>query len=1086
MKKFTILIFAILFFGFAKADSNPVFARFPALSPNGKTIAFSYQGDIWTVAVAGGKAYRLTIHQAYESNPKWSPDGKKIAFSSNRFGQNDIFIVNANGGLPERITYHSAGNVLTDWSAAGNLLFQSNRNYRQIEWESELQNISALGGTPSRLFDAFGSEAVISPNGRFIAFVKGECRIAREQYQGSANRDIWLYDNQLKTYEKLTTFAGQDYHPVWGNNSTLYFISSRNGKYNIFSLGIDENGKTTSKPKQITDEKTNQIRFFDVSKDNKTIVFEKDIDLYSVNTSGGEIKKIAIDIATDYRFYPYETKTYTNEIGEYEVSPNGKYSAFIIHGELFITENDKKKSLTRNLSNSPQREKDISWLNDSAIIFSSDRAGKYDLYLVKSSDSKQTNLLKSLKHQVIQLTKSAEDERYAKVSPNGKKITFIRGGNFGKMKFIVADINENGLISNEKILLDNWSAPDFVRWSPDSKWLAYSQEDLTFNAEIYILAADGSQKPVNVSMHPRGDYSPVWSADGSKLGFISARNNQDDDVWFVWLKKEDSQKTSQDWEEEDDEKEKPKEPEVKKDKKSKKKGKNKDKSESDDVTPIQIDFENIHERLVQLTSLSGDEGNLAISNDGKSFYFSSVAPGNDGRDLFKINWDGKDLASVTNGGVNPRNVKIDKAGDFVYMNLKGKLSRLSTKGKEMENLPVSAKLKIDYKAELNQVFDEAWRGLRDGFYDPEFHGQNWEELKLKFKPYCLQASTKTDFMYMFNTMLGQLNASHMGLYGRDREKTQSEKTGLLGVDIKPLAQGVEIIRVVPNSPADKIASKLNKSDVILAVNGISVNEKVNFWSLLANTANEKVLLQVKNAQGIQREVVIRPVSSLRNQLYDEWVKDRRKLTEKYSGGKLGYLHIRGMSMPSFERFERELTAAGYGKEAIVIDVRYNGGGWTTDYLMAILNVKQHAYTIPRGAEKSLSNNKKYRNYYPFAERLPFFAWNKPSIALCNAASYSNAEIFSHAYKNLGIGTLVGKPTFGAVISTSGLGLLDGSYVRMPFRGWFVKANDMNMDKEPARPDIELDNSPDCRAKGVDEQLKKACEVLLEQIKNSPK
>jgi len=1077
MKKLSLLIFNLLLLMSAKADDNPTFARFPSLSPDGTTIAFSYQGDIWTIPVEGGKAFRLTIHQAYESNPKWSPDGKKIAFSSNRFGHNDIFIINSEGGIPERRTFHSAGNILSDWSNSGKLLFQSNRNYHQIEWEAELQSISAENGTPTRLFDAFGSEPVVSPNGRFIAFVKGECRIAREQYKGSANRNIWLYDSQLKSFNKLTKFEGQDYHPVWSNNNVLYFISARNEKYNIFSVEIDEKGNTLADPKQLTHEKTDQIRFFDVSDDNKTIVFEKDINLYSVSTENGEVKKIRIDIATDYRFDPYETKTYSKEIGEYEVSPNGKYSAIVIHGEIFITENNKKKSLTKNLSNSSQREKNISWLNDSALIFSSDRAGKYDLFMVKSANTHQTNLFKTLIHQTVRLTNTPEDERYARVSPNGKKITFIRGGNFGKMKLIVANIDKNGLISSEKILIDDWSAPANIRWSPDSKWLAYSKQDLNFNSEIYIQAADGSRNSVNVSMHPRGDYAPEWSADGSKLGFISARNNSDNDIWFVWLKKEDSQKTSQDWEEEEE----PKKPEVKKDDKSKEKGKKKGKEKEDKVKPIQIDFENIYERLVQLTSLSGDEGNLAISKDGKSFYFSSKAPGNKEGDLFKIKWDGKELKEVTKGGVNPRGVKIDNAGKFVYMNLKGKLSRISTNGKEMESLPVAAKMKIDYKAELDQVFEEAWRALRDGFYDPEFHGQNWNNLKSKFKPYCMKASTKTDFLYMYNAMLGQLNASHMGLYGRDREKTQSEKTGLLGIDINTLSTGVEIIRVIPDSPADKITSKLNKGDVILAVNGNFVTEKINFWSYLANTANEKIVLQVKDKTGIQREVVIRPVTSLRNELYDEWVKDRRKLTEQYSGGKLGYLHIRGMNMTSFERFERELTAAGHDKEAIVIDVRYNGGGWTTDYLMAILNVKQHAYTIPRGAENSLSNNKKYRNYYPFAERLPFFAWNKPSIAICNAASYSNAEIFSHAYKNLEIGTLVGKPTFGAVISTSGIGLLDGSFVRMPFRGWFVKANDMNMDKEPARPDIDIDNSPDHRAKGVDEQLKKACEELLKQI-----
>jgi C-terminal processing protease CtpA/Prc len=231
-----------------------------------------------------------------------------------------------------------------------------------------------------------------------------------------------------------------------------------------------------------------------------------------------------------------------------------------------------------------------------------------------------------------------------------------------------------------------------------------------------------------------------------------------------------------------------------------------------------------------------------------------------------------------------------------------------------------------------------------------------------------------------------------------------------------------------------------------------------------------------------REVVIRPKTSLRSELYNEWVKERRALTDKYSGGKLGYLHIRGMDMPSFERFERELTAAAYGKEAIVIDVRFNGGGWTTDYLMTVLNVKQHAYTIPRGEVSSLSDHLKYRDYYPFSERLPFFAWNKPSIALCNAASYSNAEIFSHAYKNLNIGTLVGEPTFGAVISTSGLGLMDGTFVRMPFRAWFVKADNKNMETDPAIPDVILSNSVDFKSKGEDQQLKKACELLLEQLK----
>jgi C-terminal processing protease CtpA/Prc len=269
--------------------------------------------------------------------------------------------------------------------------------------------------------------------------------------------------------------------------------------------------------------------------------------------------------------------------------------------------------------------------------------------------------------------------------------------------------------------------------------------------------------------------------------------------------------------------------------------------------------------------------------------------------------------------------------------------------------------------------------------------------------------------------------------------------------------------------------------VITSVNGQPIEADTNFNALFNEETDNQVLLIVRNGRD-QREVVIRPSSSINTDLYEEWVRERQRLTEQYSGGRLGYIHIRGMNMPSFERFERELMASGLGKEGIVIDVRFNGGGWTTDYLMTVLNVRQHAYTIPRGAAGSLEKeNTKFRSYYPFSERLPLTSWTKPSVAMCNETSYSNAEIFSHAYKTLDIGTLVGKPTFGAVISTGGYSLMDGSFVRMPFRAWYVKATGENMEHGPAVPDVIVDNAPDSKAKGEDPQLRKAVDVLLGQI-----
>jgi C-terminal processing protease CtpA/Prc len=294
---------------------------------------------------------------------------------------------------------------------------------------------------------------------------------------------------------------------------------------------------------------------------------------------------------------------------------------------------------------------------------------------------------------------------------------------------------------------------------------------------------------------------------------------------------------------------------------------------------------------------------------------------------------------------------------------------------------------------------------------------------------------------------------------------------------------MKVVRVIPGSPADKTGSRLYEGDIITYVNSDQIKENDNFYSHLNGTVNEKVLLTVRSGNGQTREVIIRPTSSLSEPLYKEWVANRRKLVDKYSNGRLGYIHIQAMNMPSFEQTEREFASAGYGKDGLIIDVRFNGGGSTTDYLMTVLNYKQHAYTIPRGASEDLEKDKKnFRDYYPVGERLVYAAWLKPSIAICNEGSYSNAEIFSHAYKQLGIGKLVGQPTNGSVISTGARSLIDGSTVRLPGRGWFVKATDKNEELGAAVPDIIVENSIDYVSKGEDEQLKAAVDELLKQLK----
>lgn len=1027
--------------------------RTPAISPDGSKIAFSYQGDIWTANADGSEARRMTVHEAYESNPQFSPDGKKILFVGNRFGNNDLFEISESGNV-NRLTYHSTSDYNGRYDNDGNIAFNSRRLNVHVEREPEVQVLKTGNGTPERMMDALGFNPTCSADGRYVAFERGSCRTERETYRGPAQRDIWVYDTKNNSYTQVTSDERQDIQPNWSSDGSLYFLSARNGKYNIYHSKM--NAGSFGEQKKISVFKEDGIRHFNISSNGKYAIIELADELRMMELSkGGKGKLVQLNLPKDSRYDSYEHKTLRNGLGQYAISPDGKKMAATIRGEVFVFENSKENKITKNISNSPFRDQGAEWLNDSTLLFMSDRSGEYDLYMANSTDTSRTSLLKSYKINIKKLRDTDNDMASFLLSPDRTKVV-LRDGR-GKMS--VAEISDSTGIQNEIVLLDSWATPSGISWSPDSKWLAYSKADLDFNNEIYIHKADGSSDPINVSMHPRSDSNPVWSPDGSKLGFESIRNNGDSDLWFAWLKKEDWERTSSEWEMMEDNKKK-----------------------SDSIV-VDIDLDNIYRRLVQVTSMAGNERNLTISKDGETFLFTTNGGGRAGSGgksvLMSVKWDGSELKELNKSSVY--GLSYDPSSKKYYYLSRGNIYK-SDKGSKGEKISFTAKMDVLKYEERAQIFDEAWRALEAGFYDPQFHGQDFEALKKKYRPRALAASTQQEFRLQFNEMIGQLDASHMGMYGSNPEETQRERTGLIGAELEGDAIGYLVTSVVPGSPADREESKLNIGDRVRSVNGKSVSGSKNFYRHLQGLANTKVLLEVEDKDGQMREVLISPVSSLRTVLYDAWVAERRALTEEYSGGKLGYIHIRGMNWPSFENFERELMASGYGKEGIVIDVRFNGGGWTTDMMMAVLNVKQHSYTVPRGAVDNLEKeNKRFKEHYPYGERLPLSSWTKPSIALCNQNSYSNAEIFSHAYKALGHGQLVGVPTFGAVISTGGKGLIDGSYVRMPFRAWYVKDSGMNMEHGPAVPDIILYNNPDSKSKGVDEQLKKAVDLLLEDI-----
>lgn len=1054
---------------------EPPFARQPGLSPDGKQITFSFQGDIWVQAVEGGNARRLTIHEAYDANPMFSPDGRHIAFDSDRSGSTDVWVVGVDGSAPRRLTFWDGNDTLSGWIDNDNLLFTTLRAGNPFFWTSEFMQVPLKGGTPTQFMDGLGREGSVSPDGRFVVFVDGATRKWRRHYRGPANRELWLYDTKKKTYHQLTDFDGCDDSPRWSGKRQITFRSDRTDVQNLYQLELDNNGKATGEPRAITQEKAEDIRYFDITGDGQMFVFERDARLYRQRAGENNATAIDINIVHDNRFANLERIVKTDGAGDLAISPNGKLLAFAVRGELYLMQNEEKKSRTVRLTQNPAFDRDPVWMDDETLIFTSDRHGQYDLFTLTSADPDQKNLFKTLHHKVTRLTDTTVDERDPLPSPDRKKLIFMRDEN----NLIVADYAD-GKLSAEKTLYEGWSGPVELSWSPDSRWLAYVQEDLTFNNDVYLQPVDGSRPATNISLHPRIDRMPVWSPDGTKLAFSSAREGTDYDVWFVWLRKEDWLKTKADWDEAEDEE--PKEPKTPK-KEDAEGDEKKDEKAEDAVEPIVIEFKNIHERLVQVTSAAGFGMPIGFDADSKWIVFGgNDAKGSTGANkLYKIKWNGEDLEKIADGAGGYRNLHMAPDHKTLFAAVgPGRIQRTSLPDGKTTNLGFRATLTIDHRAEMAQIFDESWRMMNQRFYDPQFHGADWQAAHKKYREWALRASTRRDFRDVFSMMLGELNGSHMGMFGDDRYETEKETCGKLGVTFKNTKKGLEIAHVIEDTPADRPSSKLNVGDRILTVNGESVGPNQNIYELLVGTVGEKTVLTVADNKGKERQVVIRPANSVRGEVYEEWVDERRALVDKYSNGRLGYVHIRSMSLAYFYRFEQALIASGMGKDGMVIDVRSNNGGWTTDYLMMVLSVKQHAYTIPRGAAADLEKEKAhFANTYPYGERMPFSAWTGPAIAMCNQFSYSNAEIFSHAFQGLKRGLLVGQPTFGAVISTGARRMIDGTRVRMPFRGWYSKITDKNMENGPAVPDILVPEAP---GEGdSDPQLKRAVEELLKQI-----
>ncbi len=1015
-----------------------VFPRTPAPSPDGQEIAFSFQGDIWVVSSRGGEARRLTGNPAYDFLPHWSPDGKRLAFASNRYGNYDVFVLDFQDRRVYQLTYFTNADYVSGWSPDGrNVLFSSRRNFYYHRLPVTYQ-VPRVGGTPMEVVPAYASQAGISPDGRYLVFVRGLTTWWRKHYRGSSNADIWVYDFQKKTYHPLTDFNGHDLFPLWApDGRTLYFVSEFDGTYNLWKMNVDGSGKT-----QLTFFKGDGVRFPGIAADGSLIAFEKDFDLWTLNLNHGDLEKLTIELPIDFVSNPVEYQEYSGNATEFEVSPDGRQIVFVVRGEIWVMKENGR--FLKALTETPWREADAAWSpGGDSLVYVSDEAGQRDIYLLTSNEPGEPMLARAARFQRVRLTHTVEDEFRPRFSPDGKYLAFLRG----KGDLIVRELRSG----EERVLVRSWNALDY-RWSPDARWIAYSRFDREYNREVYLLRlADG--KTVNVSMHPDDDDHPRWSPDGKRLAFISRRTTDNNyDIWLVDLTRADHEKSEEEWEEYYQSlKEK--------------------KTRSDRRAAVQVDIQDIHQRIRRVTRLPGVEGDFSWSPDGRYLVFRSNTSGK--ADLWRIKWNGKDLTPLTRGGQSPERIVWHPVKKQIYYLRKGgKIGVIKPGGQDSKVRAFRVRVRIDRPAEQRQKFQEAWTALNDYFYDPDFHGVDWQAMREKYGPIAERVYTTEDFHDVLRLMLGELNSSHLGITApREKRLIQS---GMLGLrfDRENTEKGLRITEVLPRGPCDRSGNRAEVGEILVAIHGQPIGPQTNIHQLLWNRVDQVVELTLKQdrpGEELFRTIQVKPISFSRflDLEYARWVKEKRGKVHRWSKGRLGYIHIRSMGASSLERFEAELYAEAHDKEALVIDVRHNGGGWSADFLLAMLMVKDHAVTIPRDGEMG----------YPQSRR-PLYAWSRPIMVLCNEYSFSNAEIFSHAIQTLGRGKLVGKATGGFVISTGSIPLIDGSLFRVPFRGWYIVDRMMNMENNGAVPDIIVEDRPGDVAEGVDRQLKRAVVELL--------
>ncbi len=1082
MKKIMVILVALLATVVVYGET-PLWMRYPSISPDGSRIAFSYQGDIFVVSAQGGRALQLTRHEAHDTQPIWTPDGKQLVFASDRYGNFDLFRINAEGGGAKRLTFHSGSEKPESVTPDGKyvlftaLIQDDSKNYMfPTGVLTELYQVPIEGGRIEQVLSSPAENAVWNKEQTILLYhdKKGYEDPWRKRHQSSVTRDIWKYDASKKKHTKLTAFIGEDRNPVFGKEGIVYFLTEKFGTFNVAKMSLDNPNNII----QVSNFKTHPIRFLSISETGK-LCYAYDGEIYT-QIPGDKTQKVPVSVFVDNVANNETFMSKSSGISEMAVSPNGKEVAFIIRGDVFVS--SVEYNTTKRITNTPEQERSVSFnAKGDAILYAGERNGSWNLYQTKKvrDDEKYFANATLLKEEVV--LETTEETFQPSFSPDGKEVAFLE--NRTTLRVLNLDTKKVRTIMSGNHSFSYSDGDQWYEWSPDGKWflVQYLDKNLWIG-EVGLVSANGEGKVINLTESGYEDNRPKWMMKGEmliwrsdKAGYRSHGSwGAEADVYAMFLTQEAYDKfqlSKEEFElnkelEDETDKDKKKEEEKKGDKKKKKKDKDKKDEKEEVVKPIKIELDGIENRIERLTINSSHLSDAVVTPDGKKLYYLSRFE--DGYDLWckDLRENKTKLVHKLKGGGGA--FAMDKEGKNIFFVSGGSIIKMNIDSDKKETVSYSADFELDKSGERAYMFEHAWRQVKRKFYDPNIHGLDWDMLKKEYAKFLPHINNNYDFADMLGELLGELNGSHTGARYR-HQVANGDNTASLGilVDYAYKGKGIKIAEILENSPLDKAKIQVKSGDLITHINGKEIKEGEDYFALLNRQNGKNMIIGLARKAKVW-EATIKPISRGAESalLYKRWVKIMRAETERLSGGRLGYVHVKGMNSSSFREVYSDLLGRYADKEAVVVDTRFNGGGWLHDDLVTLLSGKPYWTYTPRG--QVIGSD-------------PLFKWNKPSILLMSEGNYSDAHGFPYAYNALKIGKLVGMPVPGTFTAVWWEGQIDKSIVfGIPQVGAIDKDGNY-LENQQLEPDVKVCNEIEIITNGRDQQLEAAVEELLREL-----